>query len=125
MRVIHFEIGADNPERAVKFYTDAFGWKVEKWDSPDKEVEYWLVTTGPKDQPGIDGGIFRRPGPAKGNVINTIDVTSVDDSAKKITELGGKLAVPKMPIPGVGWLAYCEDSEGNVFGIMQSDINAK
>jgi hypothetical protein len=33
-------------------------------------------------------------------------------------------AVPKMPVPGVGWLAYAKDPDGNIFGMMQTDASA-
>jgi len=45
----------------------------------------------------------------------------VDDAVKKAWSGGGTIALPKMPIPGVGWLAYCKDTEGNIFGLMQAD----
>jgi len=118
-RVVHFEINADNVERAVRFYTDVFGWKAEKWEGP---VEYWLVTTG-EGEPGIDGGIGERQGPPEATV-NTIDVGSVDDYVARVVAHGGTVIVPKMAIPGVGWLAYCKDTEGNTFGLMRSDLNA-
>ena len=69
-RVIHFEIHADNPERAVKFYTDLFGWQFTKWAGP---MDYWLIVTGPDGQPGINGGLMRRHGPApvEGQPVNS------------------------------------------------------
>ena len=118
-RVIHFEIGADDPERATKFYSDVFGWKIQKWDGPQ---DYWLITTGEEGTPGIDGAIMRRdPGMS---VINTIGVQSVDEYIAKVTENGGAMMTPKMAIPGVGYFAYCQDSEGNAFGLMQNDPSA-
>ena len=105
-RVEHFEIPADDPERAVKFYEDAFGWEIRKWEGP---MEYWLVMTGDKSEPGIDGGITKR-GDVK-TVTNTIGVPSVDDFIGKIE--------------AAGWFAYCADTEGNLFGIMESDRTAK
>jgi len=120
-RVIHFEIPADNPERAVEFYTKAFGWKIQKWPGP---TDYWLVETGPATEPGINGGILKRPHPGA-VTCNTIGVASLDDALKAVESAGGKVAVPKMPIPGVGWLAYCLDPEGNQFGMMQNDPAAK
>jgi hypothetical protein len=120
-RVIHFEINADDPERASKFYQDVFGWEIKKWNGP---VDYWLVMTGPEDKPGIDGGIMKREDPQAG-VWNTIDVPSVDEFVKKIEKCGGKIIAPKMAVPGVGYLAYFKDTEGNVFGIMQEDRNAR
>jgi predicted enzyme related to lactoylglutathione lyase len=119
-RVIHFEIHADDPERAVKFYEKVFGWKISKWQGP---ADYWLVATGERDKPGIDGAIMRRTG--KGATWNTIDVPSVDQFTKTIEKLGGKVVQPKTVVPGVGYIAYCEDTEGNVFGIIEQDPNAK
>jgi uncharacterized protein len=119
-RVVHFEISADEPERAARFYTDVFGWNVEKWGGPR---DYWLVGTGAADEPGINGGIFRRDGPV--NFVNTIDVPSVDDFAAKITEHGGRVVVPKTAVPGVGYLIYCQDTENNLFGILQEDRSAR
>lgn len=116
-RVIHFEIPADDPERAVGFYTKVFGWKIEKWDGP---TEYWLVTTGAEPEPGIDGGLGRRSEPGAGTE-NTIGVDSVDQAVEKVVAHGGKVLRPKSAVPGVGWLAYCEDTEGNRFGLMQDD----
>jgi uncharacterized protein len=120
-RVVHFEINADQPERAVGFYSQVFGWNAHKWEGPQ---EYWLVTTGENSQPGINGGLLRRRDPSA-TTVNTIDVPSVDDYLAKITQAGGRVALPKMAIPGVGYLAYCIDTEGNTFGIMQADTSAK
>jgi len=121
LRFVHFDISADEPERAVKFYTDVFSWKIDKWDGP---MDYWLVTTGPDNEPGINGGIAERKDPAE-RVTNTIDVPSVDEFIEKITQAGGKVFAPKMPIQGVGYFALCLDTEGNPFGIMEEDLNAK
>lgn len=119
-RVIHFEIPADDPERAADFYRKVFGWKIEKWEGP---APYWLVSTGEKAQRGIDGGITSRSNLR--SVTNTIDVPSVDDFVKRVLEAGGRVVAPKMPVPGVGYLAYCTDSEGNVFGIIQPEMSAR
>ncbi len=122
-RVVHFEIGVDDPKRALKFYTDVFGWKVNQWQTPQGPMDYWLVMTGEAPEPGIDGALMPRsnyPQP----VVNTISVPSVDDFAAKIQAAGGQVVQPKMPIPGIGWLATCKDTEGNTFGIMESDPNA-
>jgi predicted enzyme related to lactoylglutathione lyase len=120
-RVVHFEINADDPERAVKFYQEVFDWKIKKWEGP---MDYWLVTTGPDDKPGINGGIMKREDP-QASTYNTVDVPSVDEFSKKVTENGGEVVVPKMAVPAVGYMAYCTDTEGNVFGIMQEDPTAK
>jgi uncharacterized protein len=125
-RVVHFEIHAENPERAIKFYQGLFGWEFKKWEGP---VPYWLITTGPKEQPGINGGLVPRRGTIDGTsviaYVCTADVKNIDESVKKAQSLGGTIALPKMPIPGVGWLAYAKDTEGNIFGMMQSDPGAR
>ncbi len=118
-RVVHFEIPADNPQRAGEFYQGVFGWKISKWEGPQP---YWLCDTGQGE--GINGGIMNRQQPGQGT-MNSIDVPSVDEYVKKITSAGGKVVAPKMTIPGVGYLAYCLDTEANVFGIIQNDRSAK
>lgn len=142
-RVVHFEIGADDPERAVRFYADVFGWKVERWG----EEPYWLVETGGEGageggageegagggaaggaaggegtEPGIDGAIMPRTG--ENATVNTISVPSVDEFVEKIEAAGGQVVSPKMTIPGIGYHAYCVDTEGNAFGILQEDSGA-
>lgn len=120
-RVIHFELPAEDPQRAAKFYADVFGWQIQQWGGED----YWLVMTGDKDKPGIDGGMMRQceQFPAR-TPINVLDVDSVDEYSSKIEAAGGKILMPKMPVPTVGWLAYAQDTEGVIFGIMQPDPNA-
>jgi uncharacterized protein len=104
-RVIHFEIVADKPERAIKFYKEVFGWEFNKWNGPQ---EYWLVKTGEDSQPGINGGLTPKMNQGSNDntgsrVTNTIDVSSVDEFSKKITMEGGKIVRPKMAIPGIGY----------------------
>ena len=125
-RVVHFEIEADNPERAAKFYTKVFGWKIEKWKGP---MDYWMITTGDKKKPGINGGLYKRKGKVAGSsviaYVCTIDVPSVDQYEKKIKANGGTIVMPKSAIPGVGWFASAKDTEGNMFSIMKTDMKAK
>ncbi len=120
-RVVHFEIAADDPARAVEFYSRVFGWKIEKWGGP---VDYWLTATGKENEPGINGAIARRQD-WMANVVDTIEVPSVDDSLIKITGADGKVIAPKMAVPGVGYVAYFQDTEGNVMGLIQSDPSAQ
>ena len=120
-RPVHFEIPAQDPEKLIRFYQTVFGWTVQKWDGP---MPYWMVTTGPNEAPGINGGIMPQQHPNQ-PCVNTIDVANVDESVAAATKAGGQVAVPKMAVPGVGWLAYCTDPEGHIFGMMQSDTGAK
>ena len=125
-KVIHFEMHAQTPERAIQFYQAVFGWSFSKWPGP---MDYWLITTGPASERGIDGGLIRRQGPIDGQAVIayvcTIDVPLVDDTVTTVELNGGTNVVPKMPVPGVGWLAYCKDTEGNIFGVMQADERAQ
>jgi len=118
-KVIHFEISAKDSERAVKFYQEVFGWQVNKYGPMD----YWLVKAGEEKEMGINGAISGESS-FKGTV-NTISVPSYEEAAKKIVEAGGKIISPKTAVPGIGYMSYCKDTEGNVFGIMQTDSKAK
>ena len=117
-RPIHFEIPAENPQRAIKFYETVFGWKFEKWGGP---MEYWLVRTGNDGEPGINGGLMTRRDPAQ-PCVNTIDVEDLDAALKVVEDAGGQCVVPKIEIPAVGWLAYCKDTEGHIFGLMHRTV---
>jgi len=126
-RPIHFEIQAQDPARAQAFYKGLFDWQFNQWGGQP----YWLTTTGDKALPGIDGGLLPRPGgaPVDGAAMNafvcTVDVPDLEAYLGRVPGLGGTVVVPKMAIPTVGWLAYAKDTEGNIFGMMQMDGNAK
>jgi predicted enzyme related to lactoylglutathione lyase len=119
-RPIHFDITADDPDRAAAFYSSAFGWTFTRWEGP---MDYWLVSTGDREQPGIDGGLGLRQeeGP---DVPLTLDVPSVDDSVARVIAAGGSIVRPKMAVPGVGWMAVFADPDGNTFGMMEADETA-
>ena len=129
-RVVHFEIQAEKPERAAKFYREIFGWKIEKWSGP---MDYWMVMTAEKDSKelGINGGLLPRPAKAPlqecgaNAFVCTIQVENFDETARKIKAAGGKVAMPKFAIPKMAWQGYFLDTEGNTFGIHQPDENAK
>ena len=127
-RPIHFEIHAADPKRAISFYADLFGWTFTKWAGP---VDYWVIKTGDEGVPGINGGLLPRQGggPAPMQALNayvcTIDVADLDASLRRAGEVGGAVVLSKMPIPGIGWLAYLHDTEKNIFGVMQADTQAK
>ncbi|MFW9862206.1 MAG: VOC family protein [Candidatus Thorarchaeota archaeon] len=120
-RVVHFEIVADDAERISKFYENVFNWKVQKWEGP---MDYWFLMTGDEKEPGIDGAFGMRQSPDDA-VVNTIDVDDVDKYVKLVEENGGEIVRPKQVIPGVGYLAYFRDTEGNLWGMMKDDPEAK
>jgi predicted enzyme related to lactoylglutathione lyase len=118
-RVVHFEISADEPQRALDFYAKVFDWKAQKWEGPQ---DYWLLMTG--EGQGIDGGLMQRT-PEFPGTVNSIAVASVEEFSQKVLDHGGKIVLPKMSLQGVGYLAYCTDTEGNIFGIFQADQSAQ
>ncbi len=128
-RVVHFEIQADDPERAMKFYKDVFSWDFQQWG----EQKYWMVMTAEKDskEVGINGGLLPRPAKAATKeqgtnaYVCTMLVENFDKMAKKIIAAGGIVAMPKYALPGMAWQGYFIDTEGNTFGIHQPDKNAK
>lgn len=126
-RVIHFEIHASRPEVLIAFYSSLFDWKFQQWGN----VEYWQIETGPPDKPGINGGLVLRRGasPLDAQSVNayicTVEVDALDEYILKAQSLGATVALPKMPIPGVGWLAYVIDPDRNTLGLMQADSSAR
>ena len=106
---------------ALEFYESVFGWTTQKADGPQA---YWLMTTGPNDEPGINGGLMRRRDDMP-PTFNTIQMASVSETTKKIKAQGGEVVLERFAIPGVGYQAYCRDTEGNMFGIHQPDSEAK
>lgn len=128
-RVVHFEIQAENPDRAIKFYRDIFGWEFERWG----EQQYWMIMTAPKDskEPGINGGLLPRPAKTPPTecgtnaFVCTVQVENFDEIAKKVEAAGGIVAMPKFALPGMAWQGYFLDTEGNTFGVHQSDPSAK
>lgn len=125
-RPVHFEIHAGEPERAAGFYRDVLGWQVDRWG----EQDYWVVVTGPDDQPGINGGLLPRRGPAPepgqpvtGYVVTT-QVDDLDATLAKAAARGATTALDKELMPGIGWLAYIHDPEGNLLGLLQPEAPA-
>jgi predicted enzyme related to lactoylglutathione lyase len=120
--ITHFDIPADDIERAKKFYSDLFGWKIEKAPGP---MDYLFVyTKNEKGEDGVGGGIAKRDKPEE-KITNFIDVPSIDEYMTKVKELGGQVITPKMPVPGYGFLAVCIDTENNTFGLWETYENAE
>ncbi len=125
-RPVHFEIQASQPQVLIDFYSELFGWSFNKWEGG----EYWLIDTGDSSKPGINGGLLPRRGPAPEAMqgvnafVCTIDVEQLDGMLSRVGTLKAEIVVPKMAIPGIGWLAYAKDLDGNIFGMMQSDASA-
>lgn len=129
-RINHFEIHATDPEKVIAFYKELFGWRIERWGGD--AMEYWMIFTGEKaEESAINGGLMRRKGPAPEDTcavaayVCTVTVENLDAMMEKATKLGGKVALPKQALPGMAWLGYCKDNDGNIFGMIQNDPTAK
>lgn len=130
-RPVHFEIHAEDPGRAASFYKNVFGWGITKME----DQEYWLINTvteeTDQENPGIDGGLLRRRGPNPlGDIplnafVLSITIADMEQTLSLVKEFGGRIVIDVASVPGVGWVAYCKDTEGNMFGLMQNDPSAK
>ena len=137
--IVHFEIAADDIERAKKFYNELFGWKIEKVPvmntndnnnghltsaATGEPIEYWMITTDDKGNKALSGGLMKRQMPEH-RITNYINISSVDEYKSKVEEAGGKVVAPKHAVPGMGYFALCLDTENNPFAIWETNENAK
>jgi predicted enzyme related to lactoylglutathione lyase len=131
--IVHFEIPSDNLERTKKFYTDLFGWKIEKMPGTDQR-EYWTFATTTNDKGGsnngggeqrtVSGGMLERQMPQEPIMIY-IGIDSVTEYSNKVERLGGKVIKQKTEVPGYGWFAICTDTENNGFALWEANTNTK
>ena len=123
-RIAYFEIQSDNPESAIGFYGDIFGWQFAKAEG--LPIPYWRIETG-----GIRGGLLKRPAPTPPLMHGTnayvcsMEVEDFDSVAAAIMKRGGQVALEKFAVPGVCWQGYFIDPDGNTFGVFQPDSKAK
>jgi len=119
--IIHFEIPATDVEKLKQFYAGLFGWKIAKYPGP---MEYWMLQTVPTDdkgmllRPGVNGGMVKKERPEQ-KTVNYISVESIDESIKKVKQLGGKIISPKTEVLNVGWISVVLDPEGNQIALLQ------
>src|SRR5262245_56747394 len=129
--LVHFEIPSDDIERSKKFYNELFGWNIEKWPgstlsaATGDPMEYWMVTATDDKGKALTGGMMKRQMPQQQGITNYVDVKSVVEYSTKVEKLGGKVVVPKSPVPGMGYFAVCQDTENNAFAIWETDSTAK
>ena len=118
--IIWFEIPADKPERARKFYSKLFGWKINPFPSmPD----YQHIDTGGADA-SPDGGLMKRMHPGQA-ITQYVLVPSVTRAVAKVEKLGGSICKPKSAVPGMGYFAVCQDTENNTFAVWEINMKAK
>ncbi len=120
-RISYLDFSADEPERAIKFYSAVFGWQIRKWEGP---FEYWEIKTGEPNEPGIDGGLAKRSRPER-SLTPFINVPSADDYTFRVEANGGKIVQAKTAIPGIGYMVIFKDTENNLLGLMEEDQAAK
>jgi predicted enzyme related to lactoylglutathione lyase len=120
-RVVHFEIHCADLDRAERFYTDVFGWRIGRWQGAP--IDYRPITTGPDDQAGINGALTQRHGEIDGQAViayvNTIQVDDLAETQRRIADGGGQMVLEPAGIPHVGTVAFFKDTEGNIFGVLQ------
>jgi predicted enzyme related to lactoylglutathione lyase len=119
--IIHFEIPAEDVTKLRQFYSELFGWKINRAPGP---IDYYVIETVPADEnmmpirPGVNGGMYKKD-EQDVKPVNYISVESIDDYVEKLKALGGTLIRPKQEVPGVGWVALALDPEGNQFAMLQ------
>jgi len=134
--IVHFEIPSDNLERTKKFYTELFGWKMEKMPGTDQR-EYWTFFTTTNDRGSssggggegdelrtVSGGMMERQ-MLQEPIMIYIGVDSVTEYSNKVERLGGKVIKQKTEVPGYGWFAICTDTENNRFALWEANANTK
>jgi len=120
--IVHFDLPGEDLLRAKKFYSELFGWKLI---APPGFPDYYLIeTTDLEGKPATGGGIGKRGSPDQ-RIMKYIGIPSIDEYSAKVKHLGGSLVLPKMAVPGFGFLAICTDTEGNTFGLWQEDPGAQ
>ena len=121
-KVVHFEIPADDEDRARSFYAAAFGWTM----TPMPEMSYTMVETGPSDprtgptEPGyINGGMMHREGDFRApNLV--IDVGDIEAALRDVEAAGGSTVSGRQPVGEMGFAAYVKDTEGNLVGLWET-----
>ncbi|MCW4038114.1 MAG: VOC family protein [Candidatus Bathyarchaeota archaeon] len=119
--IIHFEIPAEDVTKLRQFYSELFGWKINRAPGP---IEYYVIETIPVDEnmmpirPGVNGGMYKKD-EQDVKPVNYISVESIDDYVEKLKALGGMIIHSKQEVPGVGWVALALDPEGNQFAMLQ------
>lgn len=117
----HFEIPVDDVDKAKEFYSNLFDWEFNYME----EMKYLMFNTESEDgKTKLSGGIFKKPNESF-KVTNYFSVKNLDESAKKVEGLGGKIVVPKTPVPGMGWFVHFTDIDGNLLALWENDSKAK
>lgn len=127
--ICHFEIPVDDLEKAGAFYQELFGWQMQPWSADGGEASISMVRTVPTDEkgaparPGVNGMLIKKQHPQH-PFANYVNVESVDEYGAKAVALGGQIALPKTPVPGMGYFLYIKDRDGNILGLWEENPTA-
>jgi uncharacterized protein len=114
-QIVHFEIPADDTAKGREFWGSLFGWQFEAYPGPS---EYHMTQISDRT-----GGAITNMEPGKRGTRAYFDVDDINAGAARVKELGGEADEPR-PVPGMGWFSTCTDTQGNEFGLWQSDPSA-
>lgn len=102
------QLNTSDPARAEEFYGGVFGWRFEQVPGGDRP--YWGIYNGDR----LNGGMMEEQPSAW---LVYFGSESVDDDAGRIAELGGRVLVPPMSVPG-GRILVGQDPQGAVFALV-------
>lgn len=120
MNFTNFEIYGNDPEQMAEFYTQVFGWQIEKMEG----IGYWRIITESSENNSINGGLTYRTIPNLNGFLLYVNVNSMDDTVEKILKMGGSVVRRKTAVPRAGWVTIVADPEQNIFGVWQADPSA-
>ncbi len=109
-KLTHFEIRADDAERAQTFWSSLLGWQ---FNTMPGEFPYSMADTGD----GLTAGLYRSDSAERGLVVY-FDVDDLDAALDQVRELRGTPGERSL-VPEIGWFAHCVDTEGNPFGLFE------
>lgn len=109
--LVHFELPAQDTDRAQRFYEEIFGWSFRSAPAP---MDYRMTeATTPV------GAIYPSQAGERGPIVY-FDTDDIDAAIARVRESGGE-ADEKQPIPGIGWFSRAQDPEGNPISLFAAD----
>jgi predicted enzyme related to lactoylglutathione lyase len=120
MRPVYFDLTVTDLDAARAFFGAVLGWRFERFPMPG---EYYRITAGTPDEPGIDGGIGRAadapPSGGRPLTVLTLPVADLDAAVARVLGAGGSVPEPPTRIPGIGRYATCAEPGGLMFGLLE------
>lgn len=111
-RVVWHELMARDTNAAAAFYTRVVGWTTQKWEH---NPGYTMFVADGRPM----GGVMGLPEPSTPPVWLTYVATpDIDESAKLVQTLGGKILKQPEAIPHVGRFAVVTDPQGAMLALI-------